>query len=275
MKRSRLHPLASGVASRDRWRSNQRFGPSLAVAEAPDIFNKYAWTLAYDSKDLSSTTWPASSLGAQSITLSANAAATENVSTGALLAGGIGASRVNRAIICEQTQGAFASSDTLSTDNSFTLPAGPLHARILVRKASDITANGYLFRWLDTSSIFIEAYHVSSERVTARIKDGTPDFSVNGPALSTAETWSLVDILYEPTGGAGGFARTSIWTNGTLSTADDTEVVDPFGNTGGISVCGNGKLADISRGAFVFVGLRFGVTFTEAEHDADCALIGV
>ncbi|MCB9655150.1 MAG: hypothetical protein H6729_13590 [Deltaproteobacteria bacterium] len=240
--------------------------------EPTNIIDSYTWDIAWDGKDALAGSWPGMS-GTTTPNATAIASPTLNLSTTGLLADGIGASRVDKAVR------SHASGGYGFTSVNWT--GGIFHMRFLCNLESVSTGlSRYMFRLYDAADRRIDITHTSGNRWNFSIDaaGSAAAFNPTGPLANTVG-WHLLDILYDPTG-ASGNGRVTFRVDGVESVENDDESIDFVGGTSGLHgvISNNSGSAPFSNARVVFVGVRFLASsgeFTLAQHQSDVTSLGL
>lgn len=258
------------MSTQNDWERRRRWRIINASASEPaNVIDSYDWDLAWDSKDATLTTW-AGMEGTTAPTATALATPTIGLSTTGLAVAGISAERVDTAVR-SNAAGGFATSTT------YDWPGGVFHVRLVINKAAYPSANEIVWRVYKDGDENVTLTFYSANRLRFYV-DGTGSaaaFQSSGGAL--AEGWTLIDLVYDPTG-ASGSGRIVYRENGVESYVDDDESIN-FAGVGGVGFYpGGGASTPMIASSLLFAGVRFlgsASEFTLAMHQADVDALGL
>ena len=244
-----------------------RWGQTISLAEhqadaaelaPPNVIDKYVWSTAYDSKDVSGTSWPELN-NRSGYELTSGLAANTGISTAGLQDVGIGADRVNQAVTPGGASGAYTVANTFDWENQV------FHCRTIIDFAA-VLAGNRACRFLISVNNLFEIRWLTGTQLTHSARTDV----VNCQALLDPwpTTWALADFNVNGT-------TLELFVNGVSIAPAACPIVPDFTGLGSFGFMGLENGTNSPSGAYLFIGFRYGENITFAEHEFDVSLLGL
>lgn len=240
-----------------------------AIPNAVEQFDD--WALEYWGSDCGGASWGAH-FGHGPTVSALNAAASTGTETTGFAAEGLPDDLVDEAVTMaagdDDGYGKLGGVDWIGT--------GAFHIR-WIGTLDEMAAGDNLFSWSKGSFNHVTLGQISGGLLSMAVVKELGTVVSGGIALTTGQP-SIIDVVFDPTGGDGGVANLKIYVNRELEidVDDDAGGWDPHNTDGSVGVGGAGYNAggDSYKGELGFVGARPG-TMTQSEHEAAADSLGL
>lgn len=253
----RLPPLGSGLSGEALNVLDQGFGGD--------------WEFWYSGEDFDGTSWTEGSGLSETLTNLDGAATADSNTTGLSASDALGAGRINQAVYfdgADRVGNFFAGFGAIADGEG-------LHIRALVNLTA-ISNGDSLFFWQPTATSRVYLQMSTVDRITLAYQASSATlYQASSPSnfFSNTGQWALVDFVMIDENDATPYGE--MYNNGTKATLPNGTVdYGEFESDGSASF----RIGDQTGfdGSILWIGVRGNTPpLTEAQHDADCAALGL